>query len=76
MNRCTPYPTNCVAKNEKKLPWFILIDSKKPKTQGVEFCLRFYACPCDLNNFYAALNQSAVCFNVPMGIQNTAHFVT
>ena len=53
---------------------FILVDSQEFKTQGIIFLILelFYACKCDRNIFYAALNQIAVCFDVPIVIPNTA----
>ena len=69
MDSCTPYPTNCVAENVEKCYGLFLLIRKSLKRKESIFCLSFYACPGDLNIFYAALNQSTVCFNAPMGIQ-------
>jgi len=74
---CTPYPSKCAGEAEKILITVILIGSENVKTHESIFLLileLFYVCQSDRNIFYAALNQIAVRFNVPIAIQNTAHF--
>ena len=63
----------------KKIPMvFILVGSQNFKREGIIFFFlileSFYVCQSDRNIFYAAHNQNAVRFDVPLVIQNTGRF--